>query len=140
MTLRAFAMAALCSLLLAPGGFAAETTIPAPAAMSLSRLAAKALGGNGWLLIEHGEKGRKTTQSLILKPDLTFENFISAEGADVPPISAYGGGVWAARMGADGAIEIALGRNAEDTNPDWVVRVLADGNLQDGAKIWARGK
>ena len=138
--MRAFAVAALCSMLLASGVFAAETTMPTPAAMSVSQLAAKALGGNGWLLVEHGEKGRTTTQNLILKADLTFENFISAEGGDVPPISAYGGGVWFARIAADGAIEIALGRNAEDTNPTWVMRVLADGNLQDGTKIWARGK
>jgi hypothetical protein len=131
---------ALCGLLLVPVSLAAETTMPAPAVMSVSQLAAKALGGNGWLLVEHGEKGRKTTQSVILKADMTFENFISAEGGDMPPISAYGGGVWFARIAADGAIEIALGRNAEDTNPEWVVRLLADGNLQDGAKIWARGK
>ena len=131
--------AALCALLSLPAAFAAEMPKAQPALMTLSEMAAKSLAG-GYLYVEAGEAGRKTTQSVILKPDLTFENFINAEAGGVPPISAYGGGVWFARIAADGAIEIALGRNKDDTAPEWTMKVLADGNLLNGDKIWARGK
>ena len=132
-------LAALCVLLSAPPAMAAEMPRETPPLMTLSEMAAKSLAG-GYLIVETGENGRKTTQSVILKPDLTVENFINAEAGGVPPISAYGGGVWFARIAADGAIEIALGRNKDDTAPEWTMKVLADGNLLNGDKIWARGK
>ena len=103
--------------------------------LTLDMLVGKQLAG-GWQFDHADDEGNKTAQSLILKADGTYENYISSSGPNKPPISANGRGYWFARVGADGAIELALGGDKDGKDPSWSLRALADGTLQNGEQIW----
>ncbi len=138
----AFRLAALAAAALTFATAAFADAVPVgsePVALTLNDLASeKAVGG--WTLKIENPGGMSMTHGMILKPDFTYENSLIGTGPGGAPISAIGNGFWAARIAADGSVEITTTRDPKDPEPGSVYRLMSNGQMADAeGRLWTRG-